>query len=614
MKDLLSAVLNILKYAGKAITIFRNIVFNTIFLLIIVVICVVIFGRRETPIGEQNALLLSISGNIVDEKQIIDPISELFNEALGSKLPEETLLQDILDAVNAAAEDKRIASIVLDLHDMGSSSISQTRDIGRALTHFKTSGKPVVAAEDFYTQNKYLLASYADRIFLNPTGVVDLHGLGAFRLYFLDALKKLKINYHVFRIGTYKSALEPITRNSMSDAAKTQNSIWLNALWQEFRQDVKSRRDVSDTTLDLYTNRVSTLLKQVDGDTARLALQANLVDELKTREELLSYLIGISGPSADKGFRHITLKEYLKKVPRSYAGDNSSSASVGIIVAQGNILTGEQPPGTIGSETLVNLLRQARNDSSIKAVVLRIDSGGGSVFASEIIRQELLQLKNSGKPYIVSMGSMAASGGYWIAAEADQIWAYPTTLTGSIGIFGAIPTFENSLAHLGIYNDGIGTTELSSGLDLTQPLSAELQDAIQLTIDYGYRKFLTIVSTGRNIDRDRLDFIADGRVFDGTTAKELGLVDKLGNLEDAIKAAADLAGLETHSARYIQGSSSFTSILMKQLQGDILAFVSGWKPATEMTKKLQIFSKSAADILLFNDPKGIYAHCMINYY
>ncbi len=615
MKDLISSVFTILKYGGKAVTIFRNIIFNIIFLFIIVLVGLAFFSKEDTSIGSNNALLLTISGNIVDEKQIIDPLSELFNDLLGfSQLPEETLLQDILDAIHAAEEDERINSIVLDLSDMGVSSISQIRDVGKALINFKTSGKPVIAAEDFYTQDKYLLASYADRVFLNPIGLVDLHGLGAYQLYFKDALQKLKINYHVFRVGTYKSAVEPLTRNSMSDEAKRQNSVWLNNLWQEFRKDITSRRDISYDTIELYTNQVSSLLKQSDGDTARLAFQANLVDELMTRQDLRSYLADITGPSAEKGFRHVTFKEYLKKIPRSYGNDGSTVDSVGIIVAQGNILTGEQPPGTIGSESLVNLLYNARNDDSIKAIVLRINSGGGSVIASEIIRHELLELKKSGKPYVVSMGAMAASGGYWIAADADEIWAYPTTLTGSIGIFGAIPTFEDSLAGLGIYSDGIGTSKLSSGLNLTQPLSQELQDAVQLTIEHGYRRFLEIVSSGRNIERDKLDLIAQGRVFDGTTAKELGLVDKLGSLDEAIRSAASLANLEKYSTRYIKGRPSISEILLQQLHVKILAFFSNGKTTANIFEKLQIYSKASRDLLLFNDPKGIYAHCMINYY
>ncbi len=615
MKDLIKSIFTILGYGGKAITIFRNIIINSLFLFIIFAIVISFFTKEEQKIAQESALLLNISGNIVEEQQIIDPLGEFFSDVMGfSNMPQETLLQDILDAINSAAHDSRIKALVLDMSEMGQSSFNQIHDIGTALQNFKATGKSVIAAEDFYSQNKYLLAGYADQIFLNPAGVVDLRGLGSYRLYFHDALEKLKINYHVFRVGEYKSAVEPITRNSMSEEARLQNSIWLKALWQDFTKNISTKRGIPTETIDAYTNSIADLLERANGDTAQLALDTNLVDGLKSRHELRSYLAEITSPSAAYGFRYVSLKEYLKKIPRSYIHKSQSDNTIGIIVAQGNILPGEQPAGSIGSDSLLNLLREARNDRSIKAVVLRINSGGGSVFASEMIRRELLVLKNSGKPFVISMGSMAASGGYWIAAEADEIWAYPTTLTGSIGIFGAIPTFENTLAGLGIYSDGIGTTKLSSGLDLTQPLSPEIKKSVQLSIEYGYQKFLHIVSSGRQLPQDKLNLVAEGRVFDGVTAQELGLVDKLGNLEDAIASAAALANLENYSAGYIKGADSFSVKILRQIQGKITTATGSGEYGKRLKKELQAFTESAADILLFNDPRGIYAHCMLNIY
>ncbi len=615
MKDLILTILNILKYAGKAVTIFRNFIINTLFLILLIFIGVTLYFKEERPIAFDSALLLSISGNIVEEKKVIDPLNELFNESIGfSKLPEETLLQDILDAINSAADDDRISAIVLDMRTMGTSSFNQIKDIGEALDTFKLSGKPVIAAEDFYTQNKYLLASYADKIFLNPVGVIDLHGLGAYRLYFKDALEKLKINYHVFRVGTYKSALEPITRNSMSEDAKSQNLEWLNALWNSYTEDIVERRNIDKKTIDQYTNKISDLLNEHGGDTAQLALKINLVDELKTRQELRSYLIGLTGKSHSRGFKYVTLKEYLEQVTRSYQYNGSNGQSIGIIIAQGDILTGEQSPGNIGSDTLLRVIRKAREDKSIKAVVLRVDSGGGSVFASEIIRRELNELRNSGKPLVISMGSMAASGGYWIAAEADEIWAYPTTLTGSIGIFGAIPTFENSLAHIGVYSDGIGTTNLSAGMNISQPLNPEIKNAIQIGIEHGYEQFLDIVSEGRDIQAENLQRIAEGRVFDGITAQDLGLVDKIGNLANAIESAAELANLQNYSARYIRSSASFSEKLMQRLQNTLNSFALKVNIPDYLLAKIQFLKQSVTSITLFNDPKGLYAHCMIHYF
>jgi protease-4 len=617
MKDLIRTIFNILKYAGKIVTIFRNMVFNIIFLLILVIVPLMILSsKHEVKVGRDSALLLTISGNIVDEKQLSDPFSDFLNESMGfTQLPEETLLQDVLDCINAAAVDNRINSIVLDISGMEGSSLNHLRDIGKALQSFQNENKKVIAAEDFYTQNMYFLASYADEIFLNPAGVIDLHGLGAYRLYFRDALEKLKVNYHVFRVGAYKSALEPVTRNSMSDEAKNQNSLWLDALWQEFTKDIISRRDISPQTLNLYTNNIASLLQSTQGDPAQLALETKLVDGLKTRHQLNTYLTDLTGKSYTDSFRFVPFRRYLSTISRSYTDRSSTSeGAVGIIVAQGNILPGEQPPGTIGSDTLLEVLREAGDDENIKAVVLRIDSGGGSVFASEMIRKEIQVLRESGKPVVVSMGSMAASGGYWIAAETDEIWAYPTTLTGSIGIFGAIPTFEESLAHLGIYSDGIGTTELASGLNITRPLSPEIKKAVQLNIEHGYRQFLEIVANGRQMPPAQVDAIAEGRVFAGTTAKELGLVDKLGNLEDAIQAAADLADLDDYTAYYVGGSQTVSERLRSYFQNDILSFLNRIDMESTTISKFRFLADTAAELLLFKDPRGIYAHCLINYY
>lgn len=614
MKELFRTLFAILKFAGRTITVFRNVVVNTIFLGLIALLLFSLFSTKdEKVIQENSALLLTISGNVVEEKKMNDPFNEIFNESLGfSRLPEETHIQDILDAIASAAKDQSINSIVLNLHKMGQCSLNHIQDIGKALEKFKLTGKRVIAAEDYYTQSRYLLASYASKVFLNPMGVVDLHGFGAYRLYFKDALEKLRINYHVFQIGTYKSALEPITRNSMSEEARDQNTRWLNSLWGSFTGEILTRRNISQSTLEKYTNNIAHLLQQFEGDTAQLAYEISLVDELKSREELNAYLVALTGKSVNRSFRYITLREYLREISRSYIHRDEKD-TIGVIVAQGNILTGEQAPGTIGGETLVKRIRKAREDSSVKGVVLRIDSGGGSVFASEMIRKELAVLRDSGKPLVVSMGSMAASGGYWIAAEADEIWAYPTTLTGSIGIFGAIPTFEETLQQYGITGDGIGTTELATGINLAMPLSPGIKAAVQSGIEHGYTQFLDIVSTGRNLEGEKLQQVAEGRVFDGRTAKKLGLIDKLGNLEEAIESTAELAGLDDYSAAYISTPSSFSQRFIQQLQSSLKsAGLFNYLP-DYIRVRISEISSFALPLADFNDPRGLYAHCMINF-
>lgn len=616
MKDLIHSIVNIFRWIGKVLTGFRILTFNLAFLVLLFFLFSSLSSyspQKETKISTSGALILSLSGDIVEEKQAIDPVSSLLNDKLGLNTgPTETLFQDILDAIAEATYDEKVTCIILDLSELGTVGLNQLQIIGKALTDFKTSGKKVIAAEDFYKQKAYYLASFADEIYLNPMGAVDLHGLGAYRLYFKEALNRLKINYHIFRVGTFKSAMEPIMRNSMSDEAKSQNLAWLTALWDTIIIDITRERKLSKESLREYTENIASELAMVNGDTALLALETRLVDGLKTREELRNYLVELTGKDQAGSFKQIQLNDYLKTVPRSFIDPPGANGSIGIIIAQGTILNGEQPIGVIGGDTIGDLIHNAAQDSDVNALVLRVNSGGGSVFASEVIRQEILEYKKSGKPLVISMGSMAASGGYWIAADADKIWASPVTLTGSIGIFAAIPTFENSLSELGIYNDGVGTTSLAAALDLTQPLSPPLKESIQISLHHGYDQFLGIVANGRSMSREEVTQIAEGRVFDGATAQKLGLVDELGNLEDAIDSAAILAGLTDYSASYIRKPLTVKDEILQLFSGTI----SNWLSSAAIPPSLlTAFSRLMAplrEIMFFNDPKGLYAHSLIH--
>ncbi|MBU1138350.1 MAG: signal peptide peptidase SppA [Proteobacteria bacterium] len=616
MKDLIHSIFNIFRWVGKFLTGFRILTLNLAFLVLLFFIFTSLSSyspQKEVKISTNGALVLSLSGDIVEEKQAIDPVSSVLNDKLGLNTgPTETLFQDILDSIAEATIDDKVTFILLDLSELGTVGLNQLQIIGKALTEFKGSGKKIIAAEDFYQQKAYYLASFADEIYLNPMGAVDLHGLGAYRLYFKDALNRLKINYHIFRVGTFKSAMEPIMRNSMSDEARSQNLTWLTALWDTVVTDITRERKLSKESLRTYTENIASELASVNGDTAQLALETKLVDGLKTREELRSYLIELTGKDSTGNFKQIALNDYLKTIPHSFIDPPAAEGSIGIIIAQGTILNGEQPIGVIGGDSLGEMIREAREDSNINALVLRINSGGGSVFASEVIRQEILEYKKSGKPLVVSMGSMAASGGYWIAADADKIWASPVTLTGSIGIFAAIPTFEKSLSELGIYNDGVGTTSLAAALDLTQPLSPPLKESIQISLHHGYDQFLGIVAKGRSMSREEVALAAEGRVFDGATAQRLGLVDELGTMEDAIDSAAALAGLEDYSASYIRKPLTVKDEILQLFSGTI----SGWLSSAGVPQSLlTAFSRLLTpirQILFFNDPKGLYAHCLLN--
>ncbi len=616
MKDLISSIWNIFRWIGKFITGVRIFTLNIVFLGLLIFFLISLLSSRSpqqnVAVSDSGALLLSLSGDIVEEKQPSDPVSTMINDKLGfNTLPSETLFQDILDSIEEAATDANVTFILLDLSELDSVGLNQLQTIGASLTAFKSSGKKVIAAEDFYSQKAYYLASFADEIYLNPMGGVDLHGIGTFRLFFKDAIDRLKINYNIFRVGTFKSALEPVIRNSMSNEARSQNMSWLTTLWDTITTDIIRERELKPDAIKIYTEHIASELATVGGDTARLALETGLVDGLKTREELRAYLTTLSGKDKKGYFKHITLNKYLTTIPSSYTNAPTEPGTIGIIIAEGAILNGKQPVGMIGGDTMVNLIREARENNNINALVLRVVSGGGSVFASEVIRQEILEYKKTGRPLVISMGSMAASGGYWIAADADKIFASPVTLTGSIGIFAAIPTFENSLSELGIYSDGVGTTSLAAALDITRPMSPLLKEAIEINLNHGYEQFLDIVSNGRAIKHSELSNIAEGRVFDGKKALELGLVDKLGNLEDAIESAASLAGLNEYTASYISRPLTVQEEFIQMFTGTILTSITSLLPPAF----LAIVEKLAApvkEILLFNDPKGLYAHCLIH--
>lgn len=614
MRNLLRSILGIFRFIGRMLTFVRNTAFNLLFLLVILIVIIALFTGGTHRLEDNSLLVLSLTGDIVEEKQPVSSAGKLFQEMQGEPARDaETLLQDILHIIDRATEDDRIAAIQLDLKDLGNAGIDQLQAIGAALKRFRATGRQVIAAEDLYTQKQYYLAAYADLVAVNPMGGVDLHGYGAYPLYFREALDKLKINYHVFRVGTYKSAIEPITRDSMSPEARRQNALWLASLWDSYVADVTQERKISRANIDTYTNFVDRLLADVDGDTAKLALKTGLVDRIWTRPQLQSHLAALAGTSSGRDYTSISSADYLRLIGPAAQGGSTALNKVGILVAQGNILPGKQPSGVVGGDTLADLIKVAREDATVKAVVLRINSGGGSAFASEIIRQELLELKKSGKPLVVSMGTMAASGGYWIAADADQIWAAPTTLTGSIGIFGAIPTFENTLAELGIHSDGIGTTPLASGLNLARPLSPQLQATIQLSVDHGYRQFLAIVQQGRKIDRQQLESIAEGRVFDGRTAQKIGLVDELGGLDEAVAAAAGLAGIADDFEPYpIRRSPSFGEWMLEKLAAEQQAWSKLSLSMPGIVQDLhRRFSATFGPLPLLADPNGLYAYCFV---
>jgi len=598
-----------LSFFWNSVSAVRRAVGNLLFLLLIVFLIALVFFESGDQVPEGAALILSPEGNIVEQKTETMLSSDIFGDAAR----EETLLKDILDVIDYAKDDGRIELMVLDLRKMENAGISKLQTIGAALERFSGSGKPIYAYGDYFNQQQYYLAAHADRLYLSPMGAVLLNGFGLYRLYYKTALDKLQIQFHVFKAGTYKSALEPVTRDSMSEYAKEANLGWLSVLWEAYKSDVAQRRRFNSQSLDDYINNIADYLAQADGDAAVMALNLGLVDELKTRDEIRQELIERVGEDPDEPtFKQITFDAYLEHIQPGLMKSHPAKDKVGVIVASGIIMDGEQPAGRIGGDSMADLLARAREEDKIKAVVVRIDSGGGSVTASEVIRHEIELTRQSGKPIYVSMGSVAASGGYWIAAPADKIWATPTTITGSIGIWGAFPTFEKSLKSLGISSDGVGTTKLSDAFDPSRPLNDLVSQSMQQTIDQGYRRFIQRVAEGRNMPPEVVEKVAQGRVWAGTTAKELGLVDEIGNLQDAINAVADQAGLKDYEITYVAQPLTTREQLIKRINRLIVGIFVALKVSDHPLNRLydRFVDTQIDQVLRADDPAGLYAYCL----
>ncbi|WP_320837884.1 signal peptide peptidase SppA [Zhongshania sp.] len=581
----------------------RRWVFNILFVIFVGVVLTAVFTSVSVSVPDGAVLIVTPEGIVVDQITAVDALTQLS----ASGLPTETLLSDLIETVDLATEDPRIEVILLQLDELKHIGLSKTLELSESINRFRDSGKTVVATASHYNQDQYLLASFADQIFVHNMGGVGIEGFAVIRNYFLDAINKLKIRFHVFKVGSFKSAIEPLLRNDMSDAAKESNKAWLDQLWTVYSDTLIARRGISAEKLDFYVNHIDDVMAKVNGDAAQAALDYGLVDGIVSRPALRSMLIERVGEDKDGAYKHIFYRDYLAL---SQNLRPAKPAGVGVIVASGNIVDGSQPAGTIGGDSLASLIRQARRDNDVKAVVLRIDSGGGSAFASEVIRAELVQLQEAGKPLVVSMGSMAASGGYWIAAGADEIWATPATLTGSIGIFGAFPTVDEMLSGLGISTDGIGTSAVAGKLRPDIPLDPILERAIQSGIEYGYRRFIGIVADGRNKLVEQVEPIAEGRVWSGVDAQQLGLVDQLGGLKQAVASAAALAGLSDASSRVLRLPLTPEEELMQLLLGSGMV-KQLMQSSSPLLSTLNSVLPAWSSMLQLRDSRGVYAFCIM---
>ncbi len=524
--------------------------------------------RGSMPrLPERGALVIHPTGEIVEQLSGA-PFERALNEAQGESAP-QTLLWDLTRAIRGAATDRRIQALLLETDDLTGAGLPKLEELARAISEFRATGKKVIAHGSYFLQGQYYLAAQADEVYLDPFGFVLLAGFDRYRMYFKDAIDKLAVDVHLVRAGKFKSAAEPFVRNDMSAEERQESAAYLQALWLGYRTGIGAARHLDPAAIDVYANGYAAAVRQAGGDMAAVAKNAGLVTALRTGEQVEQRMGELVGADEDQhGFRSVALEDYLRVLHTEERLHRDSGSAVGVIMASGEILDGDQPSGTVGGESTAALLRQARDDSQIKAVLLRIDSPGGSVLASEQIYREVQLLRAAGKPVVASMGDLAASGGYYIAAPADEILASANTITGSIGVFATIPTFDRMLAKLGVSVDGVGTTALSGTLRLDRPLQPEVEQILQASVDHSYAEFLQRVASGRRKTPAAIDAIAQGRVWAGRDALRLGLVDRLGGFDDAVHAAAKRARLAVgYEVRIIEPQLSFTEQLLLNVRG-----------------------------------------------
>ncbi|EDU1411655.1 signal peptide peptidase SppA [Salmonella enterica] len=612
MRTLWRFIAGFFKWTWRLLNFVREMVLNLFFIFLVLVgvgIWMQIGNGSNSEQTAHGALLLDISGVIVDKPSTNHRLGALGRQLFGASSDrlQENSLFDIVNAIRQAKDDRNITGIVLDLKNFTGADQPSMRYIGKALREFRDSGKPVFAVGENYSQGQYYLASFANKIWLSPQGQVDLHGFATNGLYYKTLLDKLKVSTHVFRVGTYKSAVEPFIRNDMSPAAREADSRWIGELWQNYLHTVSANRQISPQQLFPGAQAIIDGLTSVGGDTAKYALDHKLVDALASSADIEKALTKQFGWSkTENNYRAISYYDYSLKTPAGNGG------TIAVIFANGAIMDGEETPGNVGGDTTASQIRDARLDPKVKAIVLRVNSPGGSVNASEVIRAELAAAKAAGKPVVVSMGGMAASGGYWISTPANYIVASPSTLTGSIGIFGVINTVENSLSSIGVHSDGVSTSPLAE-ISMTKALSPEVQQMMQLSIEYGYKRFITLVAEARKRTPEQIDQIAQGHVWTGEDAKANGLVDSLGDFDDAVAKAAELAKLKQWHLDYYQDEPTVLDMVMDSMTGSVRAMlpeaIQAILPAPLVSAANTV--KTEGDKLAaFNDPQNRYAFCL----
>ncbi|HTY02814.1 MAG TPA: signal peptide peptidase SppA [Rhodocyclaceae bacterium] len=543
----------------------RRVVFNLIFLALVVGVLAALFLGGPPKLGEKTTLIMNLGGPLVEQRSggVADQVSEqLMNH--GRTASKETQLRDVLAVLDAAAKEPKIGQVLLMLDDFSGAGLAGLREVAGAIERFKASGKKVVAWGSSYNQGQYYVAAHADEVWLHPMGLVHIEGYGRYRNYYRDALDRVGVSANVIRVGAYKNFGEPYFADGPSKETIESESYLYQGLWNTYLEGVEKARKLPAGSVMHLIDELPQRFAAVEGDTAKLALNNHLVDRLMTRDELRQTLIERGSEDKEKKtFRQIAFADYLATLEHPRVGD-----AIGVVVAEGEISEGREPAGHIGGLSTAELIRKARDDDKIKAIVLRVNSPGGSAFGSELIRRELDLTRKAGKPVVVSMGSVAASGGYWITMSADEVIADPATITGSIGVFAMLPTAEKAMEKLSIKTGGVTTTWLGTAYDPRRGLDPRMRDIVQGAIGKIYRDFTTLAAEGRHTTPDKIDAVAQGRVWTGAQAKERGLVDKTGSFADALTSARERAKLpETARVAYVEPELSPFERLTAGLNG-----------------------------------------------
>lgn len=563
--------------------------FGLLFLFLVIFVAAVGRGNGVQPLLERTTLVIAPEGKLV-EQYSADPATRALAKAFGDKNAEEIQLRDLIRAIDAAKDDKKVERVLLRVDQLQPSGYASMREVAAALARLRASGKQIVSFGENLDQSQYLLAAQANEVYIDPMGSMLLEGLGRYRQYYRQGLQdKLGVDVHLFRVGEFKSAAEPYILDAASKESKEADLFWMSDIWQRYLADIAKARKLTPEQLASGIDTLPEGIAAAGGDLAKFALQQKLVDGLKTQEEVENLLTerGVADEDSDNGFRSVSLGGYLAQLDAKTVRIADERPQVAVVVAAGEITDGEQPAGTIGGKSTSALLREARDDDDVKAVVLRVDSPGGGVYPSEEIRREVAALKAAGKPVVVSMGDLAASGGYWISMNADRIYADPSTITGSIGIFGLIPNVTRTLDKVGVHTDGVGTTRFAGAFDITRPMDPAVGRVVQSVIDKGYADFTGKVAAARKKPVEEIDAIARGRVWSGAQAKERGLVDELGGFEAAVADAAARAKLgkpDKYRVRYIEKMASPFSQFMSGFAGSRIG--SAWLKDSDFARAL----------------------------